>query len=193
MQCQNKKEWRQLMRQLKREASAEELEKQAEAATNRVVTDPDVAASAFVLLYLSLPDELPTDLIIQRLWQMGKRIVVPVVDNATEMHLVECRKEDFLGLPLGSYGIREPRGEAFVDYEKIRVGIVPGMAFSRDGYRLGRGRGYYDRFLPKLSCCKRIGLCYQFQLVDNLPHDEFDARMDEIITPSEHITLKNRE
>lgn len=189
MQCQSKTELRQLVRQLKREASAEELQRQAEAATSRVLSDPAVEASAFVMLYLSMPDELPTDQIIRRLWQMGKRIVVPVVDNETEMHLAECFESDFHQLPHGAFGIREPRGEAFTQFESIGAAIVPGMAFGRDGYRLGRGRGYYDRFLPLLPHCQRIGLCYQFQLFDEVPHFEFDARMDAVIAPYEKITL----
>jgi len=177
------------MRQLRRKAPAEELERQAEAATDRVLTDPAVEASAFVMLYLSLPDELPTDAIIRRLWQMGKRVLVPVVDGATSMHLTECVAGDFGSLPLGSFGIREPEGAAFTSLQSIGAAIVPGMAFSRDGYRLGRGRGYYDRFLPLLPHCRRIGLAYSFQLIDILPHLEHDARMDAIITPDESISI----
>lgn len=180
-----------MMRQLKREANAEELKKEAEAATNRVLNNPAVTASAFIMLYLSLPDELPTDSIARALWQMGKKIVVPVVDGQTSMHLTLCHKDEFDRLPCGKFGIREPHGEVFRDIGNIGVAIVPGMAFSRDGYRLGRGKGYYDRFLPILPQCQRIGLCYSFQLMNQLPHDKFDARMDCIITPYEYIEIQN--
>lgn len=171
------------MRQLRRDATPELIEKEAEAATRRVLSDPAVAASAVVMLYLSLPDEMPTDLIISQLWQMGKHVVVPVVDGADSMHLAECMPADLAKPATGAFGIREPRREAFTDYQSIGAAIVPGMAFSRDGWRLGRGRGYYDRFLPLIPNAIRIGLCHSFQLVGSVPHSDHDVRMHRVIAP----------
>lgn len=75
----------------------------------------------------------------------------------------------------------EPTGELFTDYDLIDVAIVPGMAFDREGHRLGRGKGYYDRFLAQLPHIYKIGICFPFQLVDKVPADVHDILMDEVI------------
>ena len=85
-------------------------------------------------------------------------------------------------LQRGAFGIFEPTGELFTDYNTIDVAIIPGMAFDAKGHRLGRGKGYYDRFLAKLSpSTYKIGLCFSWQLVDYVPTDEHDIPMDEVI------------
>ncbi len=84
-------------------------------------------------------------------------------------------------LTTGSYGIEEPTGELFTDYAAIDFVAVPGVAFDNAGNRLGRGKGYYDRLLPRLTAFK-AGICFPFQLVKEVPAEPFDIRMDTIIT-----------
>ena len=74
----------------------------------------------------------------------------------------------------------EPTGEPFTDYEQIDIVLVPGMAFDAAGHRLGRGRGYYDRFLIQ-TACRKIGVCFPFQRVAEVPTDDHDVMMDEVI------------
>ena len=66
-------------------------------------------------------------------------------------------------------------------YQAIDLAIVPGMAFDPQGHRLGRGRGYYDRFLPLIPQAYKIGLCFPFQLVGNVPTEPTDIAMDEVV------------
>ena len=82
----------------------------------------------------------------------------------------------------GAYGIEEPTGELFTDYADIDFIVVPGVAFDRNGNRLGRGKGYYDRLLPRIPSAHKAGICFPFQLVEEVPAEPFDIRMDEIIT-----------
>ena len=84
-------------------------------------------------------------------------------------------------LALGAYNIMEPTGELFVDYASIDLAVIPGVAFDREGNRMGRGKGYYDRLLPKLRSTYKIGICLPFQLVERVPTDEHDVKMDEVI------------
>ena len=81
----------------------------------------------------------------------------------------------------GAFHIQEPTGENITDYQSIDVVIIPGMAFDSAGNRLGRGKGYYDRFLPKVSQSYKIGVCYGFQLVERVPTGDFDQPMDEVV------------
>lgn len=97
------------------------------------------------MLYCSLPDEVYTMDMIHRLHEEGKEIVLPKVISDCEMELREYDGD--ADLEVGSFGIMEPCGKLFTDYEDIDVAVIPGMAFDKDGNRLGRGKGYYDRFL----------------------------------------------
>ena len=81
---------------------------------------------------------------------------------------------------VGDFNILEPQNEPYHgDFDLI---IVPGVAFDRKGNRIGRGRGYYDRFLCQHLEVKRIGICFYFQLVEEVPTEPLDIRMDEVIT-----------
>ena len=81
-----------------------------------------------------------------------------------------------------SYGILEPVGEPFTNYHDIDVAIIPGMAFDLAGNRMGRGKGFYDRLLPKLADARKIGICFSFQLLEHIPTEAHDCPMDIIVS-----------
>ena len=109
----------------------------------------------------------------------GKTILLPRVtgEGTMELHRYNGPKD----MQTGAYGIMEPTGQLFTDYADIDLAIVPGVAFDHDGNRMGRGKGYYDRLLPKLANTYKIGICLPFQLVEKIPTDEHDVRMDEVL------------
>lgn len=109
----------------------------------------------------------------------GKTILLPRVTSETDMELRLYTGPD--DLSRGAFGIMEPCGVLFTDYSRIDLAVIPGMAFDRHGHRLGRGRGYYDRFLPLLPRAYKIGICFPFQLVDTVPTDPTDVIMDEVV------------
>ena len=114
-----------------------------------------------------------------RKWSREKRILLPVVvGDDLELRLYTGPED----LNPGAYGIEEPTGELFTDYADIDFIAVPGVAFDRNGNRLGRGKGYYDRLLPRIPSAHKAGICFPFQLVEEVPAEPFDIRMDEIIT-----------
>ena len=132
-----------------------------------------------IMLYSALPDEVPTQTLMTALVAQGKTVLLPRVINEKDMEL--RRYTGSQDLQAGAYGIMEPTGERFTDHEAIDVAIVPGMAFDTEGHRLGRGKGYYDRFLSRVPYLHKIGLCFSWQIVDCVPCDEHDIVMDEII------------
>ena len=132
-----------------------------------------------ILLYSALPDEVPTQALMDELAGQGKTVLLPRVISDTDMEL--RRYTGRQDLQPCAYGILEPVGELFTDYEKIDVAIVPGMAFDAEGHRLGRGKGYYDRFLSRVPYIYKIGLCFAWQMVEHVPYDEHDILMDEVI------------
>ena len=172
----NKQDIRKMLRQRKPTGSSAE----ASAIISRLAAHPQVVNAHTLLLYSALPDEIPTQSFIDGLIREGKNVLLPRVVGATTMELRQYTGAN--DLQEGAFGIMEPTGELFTNYAQIDVAIVPGMAFDREGHRLGRGKGYYDRFLPLLRNAYKIGICYSSRLLDHVPTGEYDICMDEVIT-----------
>lgn len=172
-----KSELRQLIRERKRPFTRQQLEEWSLAIQERLMHHPRIVNAQTILLYHALPDEVST-LSLLNTWQNKTLLLPRVIDNEQMEVRRYTRPED---LQQGAFGIMEPCGELFTDYVSIDVAIIPGMAFDAKGHRLGRGKGYYDRFLSLAPAIYKIGICFPFQLVDNVPVNENDVWMDEVI------------
>lgn len=133
------------------------------------------------MAYYSLPDEVNTHSLIDDLVSEGKTVLLPKVMGVDTMELRRYTGRD--DLQEGVYHILEPVGKPFTDYAAIDLILVPGLAFDAAGHRLGRGRGYYDRFLHSRVgfYCVKIGICFDFQKVDEVPIDAFDMPVDMVV------------
>ena len=172
-----KAELRKQIRLLKQQYTVEELKKMSQHAIQRMEAHPSFISAQTVLLYHALSDEVDTTYLIQQ-YADKKTILLPtVVGDELELHIFDAESETKTGV----FGIIESEGQLFTDYSQIDLAIIPGMAFDKEGNRLGRGKGYYDRLLPQLHCPK-IGLCFSFQYFDSIPCEKHDTPMDEIIT-----------
>lgn len=101
-------------------------------------------------------------------------------------HRMEVRKfEHHVPLQKGRYGIPEPHTPAY--HGPIDLMIVPGISFDKKGHRLGRGGGYYDRFLKRYRDTFKVGVCYDFQLHHEIPYGLFDKNMNAVVTPTQTI------
>ncbi len=176
----DKKALRKEVRSRKRQFSTEELIEESRPLIQRVLSHPCLQRAKTILLYNSLPDEVYTHDLIKQLHDAGKTILLPVVISDTEMELRLYRNPNFF--ETSSYGILEPIGEAFTDFSSIEFALIPGMAFDGERNRLGRGKGYYDRFLPLLTNAYKVGICFLFQFPPNIPREETDIRVDECIS-----------
>lgn len=144
---------------------------------------PAFRAASTVLLYHSLQDEVDTHAFVQK-WSTQKRVLLPVViGDDLELRVYTDPQDMSVS---SSYGIKEPNGEAFTDYASIDFIAVPGVAFDLKGNRLGRGKGYYDRLLPQIPSAYKAGICFPFQLIEEVPAESYDVRMDIIITCNEN-------
>lgn len=173
----DKKELRKEIRLLKSTFTAEEKRVLSSEIMERLEKNEHFINARWMVCYWSLPDEVYTHDFINR-WAAEKNILLPCVcGEELELRLFSG-KENLC--PGEGYAIPEPKGECFTVYEKIDLVIVPGMAFDKWGNRLGRGKGYYDRFLKNCTAYK-IGICFPFQFRDIVPVDPLDVPMDEII------------
>lgn len=137
-----------------------------------------------ILLYYPIRNELSVCSLLQIAQNLGKKVGFPMCDKTSRI-LTFRETSSLCCLEIGSYGIFEP-GEDLPEIEATErtLCIVPGVAFSRKGERLGYGAGYYDRFLADFRG-KSIGICASELLFDTLPNDEHDIPLDIIITESE--------
>lgn len=175
-----KRELRQLIRAKKKEYGKAERDLLSAQIEEKLLADTAIKAANTILAYYSLPDEVGTHHLIDVLRQQGKKVLLPVIVGEGELDLIEYKGVDHM--QTDSYGILEPIGEPFTDYQHIDVAIIPGMAFDRDGNRMGRGKGFYDRLLPKLTDARKIGICFAFQLLEHIPTEAHDRPMDVVIT-----------
>ncbi len=130
-----------------------------------------------VLLYCPLADEVWLDESLFVNWDDHKVLLPKVVGDDLELRIFD----GFDSLEKGAFGILEPVGEMFTDYDAVDFVVVPGMAFDKAGHRLGRGKGYYDRLLPRLRNAYKIGVCFPFQFFDEIPSEPHDVRMDCVV------------
>lgn len=175
----SKQQLRDWIRQQKRLYTSEELRQLSAVKEGMLLAHPRVQHAQTILLYYSLPDEVCTHRAIERLTAQGKTILLPRVVDGERMEI--RRYTGPADLRESSYHIMEPTGPLFTSYPEIEVVVVPGMAFDRHNHRLGRGRGYYDRFLKLIPQARKLALCFDFQLFDTIPAGPFDVPMDEII------------
>ena len=174
----NKKVLRQAMRERKKQHSEEELQAMSQLVEMQLLDFIQQANCQTILLYHSLPDEVNTHHLIPMLYGMGKTVILPTVSgNELSLHVYEGEQSLDEG---ASFGIMESNGALFIEYDKIDIAFIPGMAFTASGDRLGRGKGYYDRLLPNLKC-PLIGVAFPFQIVDSIPCESHDIRMTEVV------------
>ncbi len=141
--------------------------------------------STCIALYVALHDEVATLNIIERWYDMGKRVVLPRIAGS-QMDFVEYRPGS---LQKGAFGILEPTSGSVVPPSEIELMILPGVAFCGDGRRLGRGGGYYDRYLSQSDFHGyTIGIGYSHQLLDDIPCEEHDVSLSKVITASKGDT-----
>lgn len=175
----NKIELRQEIRNRKKMYTREQLADMSRVVTDRLMKHPLLLQAQTIMLYHSLPDEVDTRQCIDRLHALGKQIVLPKVTGEGEMEIRKYQGPS--SVQPGAFGIMEPVGDVFTDYDQIDLAIVPGMSFDSKGNRLGRGKGYYDRFLAQVPQLYKLGICFDFQKTDDVPCEKTDIQMDEVL------------
>ncbi|MFQ5602670.1 MAG: 5-formyltetrahydrofolate cyclo-ligase [bacterium] len=139
-------------------------------------------AARTIHCYVAWKNEVDTHALIKNLLAKNRTVVVPVVNVAAHT-LFHSQIRDFDELRPGAYGILEPPADLIrpVEVSCIDLVIVPGVAFDRQGNRLGYGGGFYDAFLSQITC-KKIGLAFEFQVLDSIPTRSQDMCVDRLVT-----------
>ena len=144
-----------------------------------------------VLFFAPMPDELDVWPVLELSLALGTNCALPFFD--AEKKTYGARRLNHLATEIiaGKFGVREPAAScAEIPLDRFDLVLVPGMAFDLSGNRLGRGRGFYDRLLEKVSGIK-CGVAYDFQLLEQIPTEPHDAKVNFILTPSRCVRRKN--
>ena len=143
-----------------------------------------------VMLYLSMRSEVETDSLLERLLRAGKYVCAPVVDTEQNRLIPRRIQEAETALVRHRYGVLEPNTACPIfPIAQLQLIIIPGIAFDCKGYRLGYGKGFYDRFLAECPHAIPIGLAYQIQVVEDTFPQVWDVPVKHIFTETGRIDL----
>lgn len=179
---------RALCKEKRNSMSVDEVIKKSRLAADLFLSSELYFNSKCLMLYMPLANEADTSLILKKSLTDGKRVVMPVTDMVNT-DIIPCIVTKEIAFQKGSYSIDEPDRLIKADEAHIDTVLVPGIAFGKDGARVGFGKGYYDRFLQRTKAIK-VGFCYEFQLYESIPADKHDVAMDYVVT--ENIIYKTK-
>ena len=182
-----KEEIRNRINKIRKKMPKETISEKSGKITNTLTNLEEYARSDTVMFYISLDFEVDTkELIKEELLKKDKTLIIPYLEENT---INIYKLENFSSLKKGNYGILEPiKKEKFND--KIDLIIVPGVAFDKNGTRLGFGKAYYDEFLKDHKESIKIGLAFEEQIIDHIPIEPHDKSVDMIITDKRIIRCK---
>ncbi len=182
-----KSEIRKLNREKRNSLSKTEVQIKSKKASDYFTESKIYKNAETIMLYMPLGNETDTTMIIKKAYNDGKKTVFPVTDKANG-EITPVYADENAVFVKGAFSVNEPWEKNIATPESIDVVIVPGIAFDKNGNRIGFGKGCYDKFLIKTNAVK-VGLCYDFQLLDEIPSDLYDIKMDYIITEEGMIEI----
>lgn len=174
----NKKELRRQIKEAKKAMPAEEIERLSMSLCRQFL-DTDLYRQADTVYgYLPYNQEVRTWYLLQQALRDGKKVAVPKV-YGDEMRFIYL--DDLSAVAVGYAGIPEPIADEPVANDPTALVLMPGLAFDREGHRIGYGGGFYDRFLENEPGHPTVALCYRFQLLDHLDTEEHDIPVDRVL------------
>ena len=181
---------RRAIRRAVRGMTAQEREQESLAVCDRFMGLPEVAAAKRVMVFISMSDEIDTAPVVRACLDAGKQVYAPKTTRRPR-RMEPARVESVESLRPGTFGILEPpRGESCAPGD-LDVILVPAVGFDRQGNRLGRGAGYYDRFMcsPGFRAF-RVGVGFRPQLVDQVPVEGHDLPVHVVVTAGETARVR---
>jgi len=164
------------------------LNKMSEAIQAQAMKMNEFTVAKTVAAYHPIGSEVSTLNILSSVLQLNKHLILPRVEDDTKIIFAEVKDLEN-DLQVGKYKILEPKDHC-LKVNKMELVFVPGIAWDKNGHRLGYGKGYYDRYLRNLYTIN-VGLAYDFQVLEEIPHENNDLRVDLIVTEKRVIKTHN--
>ena len=176
----------------RRSLTADARQEKSRLIADKLLSDRRVKAAGTILGFFSMKDEVEMEDILRRLLEMGKRVALPLVTGPGQMEAVELKS--FADLVPGDFNIPTVREEVreIVRPEELDCVLVPAVAFSDAGYRLGMGGGFYDRYLIRATKASRLAVVFDCQIFpeDGFPREEYDQQVDSVFTENNTLEIK---
>ncbi|OEG00263.1 5-formyltetrahydrofolate cyclo-ligase [Vulcanibacillus modesticaldus] len=171
--------------------SSKDVEQYSMIISEKILSHPSFVNAKTIMAYIPFRNEVDIRLVIEKAWAIGKQILVPKTEpkiKKIEPYLISSWED----LELGHFNVYEPitLNKKPFNGAEIDLVLVPGVAFDKKGYRLGYGGGYYDRFFNHNKMIQnKIGIAYDFQILEQLPIDNHDYPVKELITEKRNIKI----
>lgn len=165
--------------------SDSEITSKSKLIQEKIIGRMEFIESKSIGIYLPIGSEVRTNSIIKSALESEKTVLLPrIITNYLHYFIVEKHDLDQDSFDVNKFGIKEPK-KTNMKLDFIDLLVVPGIVFDSNGYRIGYGHGYYDKFMTEKKFAKSIGLAYDIQVVKNpIPKSEFDKKIDLLITES---------
>lgn len=186
-QQEQKQQLRSLLKQKRAALSAASRQSAAAIITDRILPLPAVQQARSIFIFISYGNEVNTHGLLKHFLEQGKRLAVPKI--LPEKTMIAVPFSAWEELVPGELGILTPRSSQ-ADNGHFDVVITPGLGFTPAGYRIGYGRGYYDKWFASHSSGCRIAVCFDAQIVEDLPVDATDVPVDMIVTEKRVISVR---
>ena len=187
----NKKSLRKEMLQKRSQLTKKEINMRSEIISSLLYKTEHYKKSKTIMAFINFGSEINTRYIIEHSIDLGKSVVIPVTEPEIKK-LKVSKMLNYSELEIGHYNILTPKDEflRFIDPNEIDLVLVPGLIFAKNGYRVGYGGGYYDRFFSNLKPnVVKIGISFDLQVQDRVPTDQYDLPVDFILTEKRFIRV----
>lgn len=184
-----KKGLRQKMLAMRRALSANETESRSSSLKENILSLPEYKNAKKIMAFLAMKGESNLDGFIRQALLDGKEVYIPVC--LPERQMEAGRLIDMEHFEKGPLGLRNlPAGYEVTSPESLDLVLIPGLAVSQEGIRLGMGVGYYDRYLARVPFEKRVAALWDFQVIPDIPSEPFDQKIAKIVTDKSVIVTK---
>lgn len=184
-----KKGLRQKMLAMRRALSANETESRSSSLKENILSLPEYKNAKKIMAFLAMKGESNLDGFIRQALLDGKEVYIPVC--LPERQMEAGRLIDMEHFEKGPLGLRNlPAGYEVTSPESLDLVLIPGLAVSQEGIRLGMGAGYYDRYLARVPFEKRVAALWDFQVIPDIPSEPFDQKIAKIVTDKSVIVTK---
>lgn len=184
-----KKGLRQKMLAMRRALSANETESRSSSLKENILSLPEYKNAKKIMAFLAMKGESNLDGFIRQALLDGKEVYIPVC--LPERQMEAGRLIDMEHFERGPLGLRNlPAGYEVTSPESLDLVLIPGLAVSQEGIRLGMGAGYYDRYLARVPFEKRVAALWDFQVIPDIPSEPFDQKIAKIVTDKSVIVTK---
>lgn len=174
----NKKELRKAIREKKRAMTEDQIREKSEELGRLFLASEEYSAARSIYGYLPYNQEVRTVPMLEQALRDGKRVAVPKC-YGDEMRFIWM--DDLSKVEKGYANIPEPIADGPIADDETALVLMPGMAFDKEGHRIGYGGGFYDKFLAREQNHPKLALCYDFQMVPSLETEEFDIPVDKVL------------